>query len=56
MSNICLEAKTKEQEILKKYLEDNASDVLTDKINNGVKIEKDEKIFMEKCDEKQQKS
>ena len=41
MSNICLEAKTKEQEILKKYLEDNASDVLTDKINNGVKIEKD---------------
>ena len=41
MSNICLKAKTKEQEILKKYLEDNASDVLTDKINNGVKIEKD---------------
>ena len=48
MSNICLEAKTKEQEILKKYLEDNASDVLTDKINNGVKIEKDGKTVINK--------
>ena len=48
MSNICLEAKTKEQEILKRYLEDNASDVLTDKINNGVKIEKDGKTVINK--------
>ena len=48
MSNICLEAKTKEQEILKKYLEDNASDVLTDKINIGVKIEKDGKTVINK--------
>ena len=48
MSNICLETKTKEQEILKKYLEDNASDVLTDKINNGVKIEKDCKTVINK--------
>ena len=48
MSNICLETKTKEQEILKKYLEDNASDVLTDKINNGVKIEKDGKTVINK--------
>ena len=48
MSNICLEAKTKEQEILKKYLEDNASDVLTDKINDGVKIEKDGKTVINK--------
>ena len=48
MSNICLKAKTKEQEILKRYLEDNARDVLTDKINNGVKIEKDGKTVINK--------
>ena len=43
-----LEAKTKEQEILKEYLEQNASETLIDKINNGVKIEKDGKILINK--------
>lgn len=41
MSKIALETKTKEQEYLKNYLEENASDTLADKINNGVKIVKD---------------
>ena len=38
-----LEKKTKEQEIIKTYLENNASEILADKINNGVFIEKDGK-------------
>ena len=41
MCNITLETKNKQQEILKAYLEENASDTLADKINNGVKIVKD---------------
>ena len=40
MSNINLETKTKEHEILKAYLEATASECLIEKINNGVKIEK----------------
>lgn len=36
-----LTAKGTEQEILKKYLEENASEVLAEKINNGVRIVKD---------------
>ena len=40
---IMLETKTKEQELLKAYLEENASETLIDKINNGVKIVKDGK-------------
>ena len=36
-----LEARTKEQELVKAYLEENASDTLADKINNGVRIVKD---------------
>ena len=36
-----LEAKTKEQELVKAYLEENASETLAEKINNGVRIEKD---------------
>lgn len=43
-----LEAKTKEQEILKSYLENNASETLIDKINNGVKIEKEGKTLINK--------
>ncbi len=45
-----LETKTKEQEHIKTYLEENASDVLADKINNGVQIEKDDKQLINKKD------
>ena len=48
MSNIALETKTKEHEVLKAYLEENASDILAEKINNGVKIQKDGKILINK--------
>lgn len=43
-----LEAKTKEQELVKTYLEDNASEVLAEKINSGVRIEKDGKTLFNK--------
>lgn len=36
-----LEAKTKEQELIKAYLEENASETLAEKINNGVPFQKD---------------
>ena len=45
---IRLETKTKEQELLKAYLEENASETLIDKINNGVKIVKDGKTLISK--------
>ena len=45
---IVLETKTKEQELLKAYLEENANDTLIDKINNGVKIVKDGKTLISK--------
>ena len=41
-----LEAKNREQQRIKAYLEENASDILAGKINNGVRIEKDGKIFL----------
>lgn len=40
-----LEAKTKAQQLVKEYLENNASSALADKINNGVIIEKDGKTI-----------
>lgn len=43
-----LEAKTKEQELVKAYLEENASEVLAEKINSGVRIEKDGKMLINK--------
>ena len=43
-----LEAKTKEQELVKAYLEENASEVLAEKINNGTPFEKDGKILTNK--------
>lgn len=43
-----LEAKTKEQELVKAYLAENASEVLAEKINNGVRIEKDGKTLVNK--------
>ena len=43
-----LEAKTKEQELVKAYLEENTSETLADKINNGTPFEKDGKSFINK--------
>lgn len=45
---IMLETKNKEQELLKAYLEANASETLIDKINNGVKIVNDGKTLINK--------
>ena len=45
-----LETKNKEQEVLKEYLENNVSYTLADKINNGVKIQKDDKTLLNKKD------
>lgn len=43
-----LEAKTKAQQLVKEYLENNASCDLAEKINNGVAIEKDGKMLTNK--------
>ena len=43
-----LETKSKEQELVKAYLEENASETLTNKINNGTPFEKDEKTLINK--------
>ena len=43
-----LEATTKEQQRIKAYLEENASEILADKINNGVRIQKDDKTLLNK--------
>ena len=48
MSKIALETKNEEHKILKAYLEENASDILIEKINNGVKIQKDGKTLINK--------
>ena len=48
MIKLNLETKTKEHELIKAYLEENASDILAEKINNGVKIEKDGKTLINK--------
>lgn len=45
-----LEATTKEQELIKQYLEENVSETLANKINNGVKITKDNKTLINKKD------
>ena len=41
-----LKTNSKPQELIKQYLEKNASQELTDKINNGVNIDKDGKILI----------
>ena len=46
MVNLNLEAKNSAQQRIKEYLEQNASDVLAEKINNGVSIEKDGKVLI----------
>ena len=43
-----LEAKTKGERKVKAYLEANASDILAEKINNGVRIQKDGKTLLNK--------
>ena len=43
-----LTATTTEEKVLKEYLEQNASEVLADKINNGVPVEKDGKMLISK--------
>ena len=43
-----LEATTKEQQKIKAYLEANASETLAEKINNGVRIQKDGKTLLNK--------
>jgi hypothetical protein len=50
MSAINLIPKTEELALLKSYLESCASDILADKINNGVRIEKDGKTLINKKD------
>lgn len=46
MRTLNLEAKDSAQQRIKEYLEQNASDVLAEKINNGVLIEKDGKVLI----------
>ena len=43
-----LDAKTNEERKVKAYLEANASDILAEKINNGVRIQKDGKTLLNK--------
>ena len=50
MIKLNLETKTKEQELIKAYLEENASDILADKINNGVQVTVDGKPLISKKD------
>ena len=46
MIKLNLETKSKEQEIIKAYLEENVSEILANKINEGVKIQKDNKTLI----------
>lgn len=48
MIKLNLQATTPEMGVLKTYLEENASETLADKINNGVKIQKDGKTLINK--------
>ena len=48
MITLNLTAKGTEQELIKRYLEENASEMLAGKINNGVRIEKDGKTLINK--------
>ena len=48
MIKLNLETKNKEQEIIKAYLEENVSEILANKINNGVKIQNDNKTLINK--------
>ena len=48
MITLNLTAKTEEEKLIKAYLEENASEILADKINNGVEVEKDGKTLINK--------
>ena len=48
MAELNLTAKGTEQERILAYLQENASDVLTEKINNGTPFEKDGKRLINK--------
>ena len=48
MIKLNLQATTPEMEVLKTYLEENASETLAGKINSGVKIQKDGKTLINK--------
>lgn len=50
MIKLNLETKNNEEEKIKNYLEENVSEVLAEKINNGVKIIKDNKTLISKKD------
>lgn len=50
MISLNLEANDAEQRVLKDYLEQNVNETLADKINNGVRIEKDGKTLINKKD------
>lgn len=48
MIELNLQTSNKQEEIIKEYLENNVSEVLADKINDGVKITKDNKTLINK--------
>lgn len=48
MIELNLQTSNKQEEIIKEYLENNVNEVLADKINNGVKIIKDNKTLINK--------
>ena len=50
MISLNLKANDEQQEIIKNYLQENVSETLAEKINNGVSIEKDGKPFISKKD------
>ena len=50
MIKLNLKTSNKAQEQIKQYLEENVSQILADKINNGVKITKDNKTLLNKKD------
>ena len=50
MIKLNLTAETAEHTIIKHYLENNVSEILAEKINNGVKVEKDGKTVINKKD------
>ncbi len=50
MIELNLKTENEEQEMIKQYLQENASETLAVKINNGVKIVKDNKTFINKKD------
>ena len=48
MIKLNLATSCQEHELIKEYLQENASEVLAEKINNGVRIEKDGKTLINK--------